>query len=742
VLPFIPTEEIMHDCTPDEAARKIIADTLAILAGANVPFTQPSFMRDLLAGTLRWSYIHPFPRQPAEDRRTGDQWVERLRGVYHRHIHPEAIDATRQFPPDYLRVLKDAGLLTVTLPQADGGAALSHANLSRIYQLSGSWCSPVTLSTAVHASLGVPAFLPYVKDETARAAFAQRIAAGAITGLAATENHGGSNVIYDTTAQPTPDGRHYVLDGRKVYVGNGPLGELFVVPATTWTETPTGRTPQISLFVVDAHAPGFRVDSHLTYMGMNGLPSAELVFEKLSVPAEHMIGAPGDGVRIVMQVVPPGKLFIPAMALGVMKHCLEWARAFSARRYLGLPLRCYQLTQQQIAAMAAAVFALESVLEWVALTLDRGELDVRIELDVIKSFSSNLAWSVLDSTMSLFAGRGYETQLSLQQRGQEDAPVERFFRDLRVLRIFGSTNELVQLNTGATALGPWTSYFPPAATGTLSALLAQLQAAAAPAPVPHAAHLSPANRAHLAYVAASAQRLARASFTVLLQAGGSVQATAGQPVLVTLAAIANELCAMSLTLSRADTLLGPAPTPAAGAPPSGQLPSPSSGATSSLGLADTSSLTLPDPTAGTSSDAPAGSSHGSTPGGASPGSGAGKPPRAAGAKAKPAQTQSTLRAKAGTVAADTRAPATDADADAGAPAGHEEEPARHEGVQELANLFCIHATRRVEAAFTSLNLPDHAKLADEIATQAVDGSLDWLLHGIMHAEDRYGLPAT
>jgi alkylation response protein AidB-like acyl-CoA dehydrogenase len=712
----------MQGCTPDAATIKLTAQTMAILARSAIPFILPSFMKELLAGSFRWDLIHPFPRQSPADRHTGDEWVRRLRGVYHRHIHPEKIDMTREFPHDYLRVLKDAGLLTLTLTEAEGGADLSHANLARIYQLSGSWCSPVTLSTAVHNSLAVPAFLPYVRDPATRARFAAMIAGGAITSLSATENQGASNVIYQTTAQPTPDGRHYVLNGEKVYVGNGPLARLFVVPATTWKGEGENREPEISLFVVEADTPGFRVNFHQSYMGMNGLPSAMVNLDDVHVPVENMVGAPGEGVTTVMKVVPPGKLFIPAMALGVMKNCLEYARAFTERKYMGLPLRCYQLTQQQLAAMAAAIFALESVLEWISVTLDDADRDVRIELDVSKTFGSTIAWRVLDSTMSLFAGRGYETQLSLQARGVESFPVERFFRDLRVLRIFGTANELIQLSTGSTALSTWTQYFPPAPPGSSATLIAQLQALTVPATAPEAEHLSPANQEHLEYVARASQRLARASFTVLLQAGGTLQATQEQPLLIYLAEIAGELCAMSLTLSRADTLSGPAPEEESSA--DSDASASASGAT-------------PASASGTGAQAPAGSTAQQEGATAVPVTGSNK----GAAKGKvtvtvkapesyTAETSATPHPATGAKAkaAAARPGGGTGNADSGEDGRGEE---KHEGVQELADLFCIHARRRVEVAFAALNLPDDSELAGSLASSAVDGSLDWLLQGIM-----------
>src|SRR5687768_16538560 len=147
-------------------------------------------------------------------------------------------------------------------------------------------------------------------------------------------------------------------------------------------------------------------------MGLKGLANGVLRFDGGEVPAEWMVGGPGEGLRIIMDVVPRGKMFTPAMSLAVCKLCLRWATQFSHSLYTGMPLHCYELTRALLAELAATTFAIESMLWWTTAALDRGDLDLEVELSILKAAPSEMAWRAVDATMQLLAGQGYETALS------------------------------------------------------------------------------------------------------------------------------------------------------------------------------------------------------------------------------------------------------------------------------------------------------------------------------------------
>ncbi|MGH2367258.1 MAG: acyl-CoA dehydrogenase family protein [Chloroflexota bacterium] len=526
-----------------------VETVMKLLGAAAEPWLRPSFLLNLFHGRLQWDLIHPFPQQPEGDRQAGVAVLEAARAFLLEHIDPLQIDAAAALPDDYLDLIRASGLLRLTLPEPRG-YGLSYSNLVQVIELAGSWSSAVAMSISVHNCLGAPAFLSYLQDAATRDRIERQLGKGAISGLAATEQHGASNIVYCAAGVPTDDGSQFVLNGDKVYIGNGPIADLLVVPVNT---TPAGETQsvQLSAFVVETDRPGVSVASRQQYMGLRGLSNGVVRFDNVVVPRENMLGQPGEGLKVVVDVVAAGKIFIPAICLAGLKHCLSWSARFAENQYLELPLSAFQLTQDVLADLAAEVFAQQSLLEWVARSLDDPRLDLRLELSVIKTCSSEAAWRAVDRTMQLCAGRGYEAARSLAARGLDPMPVERFFRDLRVHRIFGTTNELLHLSNGQAALAVFSALL--AGQLTPAESLAHLHGLLNAAPSAFAAErLSAANRAHLRYIERTARRLAWTNYQLLLRGGGLAEVSAQQDVLLAIGQISALLCTMAITLSKAD----------------------------------------------------------------------------------------------------------------------------------------------------------------------------------------------
>lgn len=527
--------------------------TMRLLGTAIVPDTRPSFAKELFQGRFNWDMIHPFPEQPADDKAIGDRFLEKTRRFLTENFDPNRIDAESQLPSNYAQLIREHGYLKMRLPKAYGGFELSNANMARVIELVASWCNPVAMSFSVHNYIGAPAFIPYMEDAAARDKMMKMVADGAISSLAATEDHGASNIIYCTTAVPTDDGSHYVINGEKVYIGNGPVADLLVVPLTTYNET---KDIEVSIFMVPTDTPGFEVVSAERYMGMHGLFNGVLRLTDVKVPREYLVGKLGEGLKITLEVVTPGKMFIPAQNLAASKLSLGWSKLFSQRPYLDMPLSVFELPQAHLGYVAADIFAQESLLRWVTNELDRQALNLSTELNIAKFFPTTSAWKVIDDTVQYMAGRGYENAQSLADRHADPIPAERYFRDLRVHRIFGTTNDLVRLNIAQAVIGGFAPFFvSDQATGP--ALVAALEALNAPAPQTYdTRHLSEANVQHLVYIGETARRLAMTAFHMLVKYGGPTKIVARQVLMTAFANIGAELTSMALTLSRAESLLG------------------------------------------------------------------------------------------------------------------------------------------------------------------------------------------
>jgi alkylation response protein AidB-like acyl-CoA dehydrogenase len=512
------------------------ATIMRLLGEATPRNPAPGFLKSAVTGAFRWDLVQPFPVQDRDDEIAGDLLIQRQADFLLTHINPTEIDAG--LPPDFVKLFRQAGWQKLLLPKELGGDGVSPLNMARLAELTGSWCPLVAMCISVSNYLGVPSYLPHMRDPAARLELAGRVVAGAISGLAAVEPQGASNPIFQTTAIPSADGSHFVINGTKCYIRNGALADLLVVPCTTFSQGTHGDVG-ISVFILDTNQPGFRIASTQSYMGFNGCDDATLEFTDCIVPASHLVGELGKGLNVVMALQQPNRMFINAVSLAVSKLCLTWLRGFSDRLYMEQPLSGYQATQATIADAAAKVFAQEAVMRWTTLTQMAGDRDLWNEWTAMKPWSSDSMWSVIDGTMSLLAGRGYETAVSLARRGMEPYPVERFYRDARVLRIFGTTNSLMEVNLGFSAV---------------------MAAATGPSPastlVPPTRVLSPANRAHLEAASVLTTQISVAAHALIERSGGVVQAMAQQPALTEIGRALSLLWAQAVTLARVESEAG------------------------------------------------------------------------------------------------------------------------------------------------------------------------------------------
>jgi len=210
---------------------------------------------------------------------------------------------------------------------------------------------------------------------------------------------------------------------------------------------------QISAFIVKGQSPGINIKHRCDFMGIRGIQNGLIEFKDVEVPIEDRILEEGQGLKIALATLNTGRLTIPAASTGMAKQCLNMTRRWGGKRVQwGSPIAKHEKGSNRIAYIASTTFAMEAVTWVTSFMADKGDVDIRMEAAMAKLFCSEMAWSVMDETVQMFGGRGYEKASSLKARGELPFPVERMLRDCRINRIIEGTTDVMELFLSREAL--------------------------------------------------------------------------------------------------------------------------------------------------------------------------------------------------------------------------------------------------------------------------------------------------
>ena len=356
--------------------------------------------------------------------------LDSVRSLAREELAPraEGYDRSGEFPWDNVNAINTLGLNAMFVPEAYGGAQLSYAcYLACVREIAKACASTgIIWATNFHA---VKPLIDFGTEEQKKRLL-PRIAKGGLAALAITEPSAGSDATGMKT-RFTPKGDDIVIDGGKTFITNGDVADLYLLFGK-WSEIDDDKGA-ISVLVLEKDSPGLSVVRTEDKMGHRASSTATIAFDACRVPRSNLLGAPGDGLKLLLASLNKSRPSVAAHALGIARAAFEDAVAYiNERRQSGRRIVEFQGIQFLLADLAAELAQCEAWLWHVARLVDGGESEIGIEASILKMRASDLAMRIATEAVQLHGGYGY----------CKDYRVERLMRDAKITQIWEGTNQV------------------------------------------------------------------------------------------------------------------------------------------------------------------------------------------------------------------------------------------------------------------------------------------------------------
>jgi acyl-CoA dehydrogenase len=348
--------------------------------------------------------------------------------------HVEEWEQAGEIPKSIWPRMGALGFLGVEYDEKYGGGGADVLTTAVLCEeMARARCASLAMAVGVHTDMASP-HLYWTGSEALKEKYLPAICRGeALTAIAVTEPGGGSDVAAIRT-RAVRDGDHYVLDGSKMFITNGVLADIYFVAARIDQGAGDRRHRGISMFLVERNTPGFTVSRKLDKMGNRASDTAELAFEGMRVPVENLLGAEGKGFYEVMRVFQRERLVAGLHAVAGCARALEDTIAYVQQRHaFDEPLSKKQVVRHKLADLATLIEA-GRWLTYAACLKYRDREEAVKEISMVKLFTAEMAQKVAYDCVQLHGGYGY----------MREYPIERFFRDIRLMTIGGGTSEIMK----------------------------------------------------------------------------------------------------------------------------------------------------------------------------------------------------------------------------------------------------------------------------------------------------------
>uniref|UniRef100_A0A669EU06 Complex I assembly factor ACAD9, mitochondrial n=1 Tax=Oreochromis niloticus TaxID=8128 RepID=A0A669EU06_ORENI len=400
--------------------------------------------RDSPACFVLQAEVFPYPEIGNDELEEIKQLVAPVEKFFSDDVDSAKIDREATIPPETLQGLKDLGLFGIMIPEEYGGLGLSntiYARLNEIIALDGS----IAVTLAAHQAIGLKGIL-IAGNEAQKQKYLPKLASGEhIAAFCLTEPGSGSDAAsIQTRATLSEDGKHYLINGSKIWISNGGMADIMTVFARTEVEVDGVKKDKISAFIVERAFGGITSGKPEDKLGIRGSNTCELSFDNVPVPVENVIGEIGGGFKIAMNILNSGRFSMGSSCAGMIKKLIELTSEYATtRKQFNKSLSEFGMIQEKFAMMALNAFVMESMAYLTSGMMDRpGIPDCSLEAAMVKVFSSEGGWICVSEALQVLGGLGYT----------KNYPFERFVRDCRILPIFEGTNEILRMYIALTGM--------------------------------------------------------------------------------------------------------------------------------------------------------------------------------------------------------------------------------------------------------------------------------------------------
>jgi acyl-CoA dehydrogenase family protein 9 len=397
-----------------------------------MPSSDDSFMKSLFGGVVAESAIFPYPEPSRAEADEVHAVLEAFRRFAAKNIDSAQLDRDGEVSPAILAGLKELGLFGLLVPTTHGGSGFRMTAYARAIQEVASVDASLAMTLSAHESLGIAA-ISIFGSEDLKARWLPKLASGELVAAFALAEIGAGSDAASIQTRADLDGDAYVVTGEKAWVTNGGIADVLIVFART-SPADEGAKPRLTAFVIE-RGPGVTSGPNEEKLGVRGVSTTLVTFDKVRVPRDQILGEVGRGFRVAMEVFTRARLSLASSCLGKGKRLLRMSvDRVSERKAFGRNISEFGLVRDKIAQMTSELFALESMTYLTTGLVDAGSSDFAVESAICKVFGSEVLWRVANEAQQIAGALGY-------MRSQ---PWERLLRDARIAMVYEGTNEILR----------------------------------------------------------------------------------------------------------------------------------------------------------------------------------------------------------------------------------------------------------------------------------------------------------